>query len=245
MRVPAISLALLLVASSAWPASLQLRWNECAGSPGATLVQSFACDANTGSEALVSTITLDTPFRAMIGAEIRLGAILDGGTIPPWWELGNGGCRLGAVAAVNARGAAWTGCASPWPPSALLVAFGAPDALTPGRVVLGGGIAVPEADSFTVAPSAGGLYLMTMTIAHTKSTGTGACDGCATRACIVLERVGLYSAYEPYPTVYYPVINDGVSSVTVLWQPTDPSDTCPLWVPARNRTWGQVKQLYR
>jgi hypothetical protein len=94
------------------------------------------------------------------------------------------------------------------------------------------------------------VYSFKAVIENAKTTGLGACGGCEVGACILLNSIKLNQA--PPNNGYY--ISTPAQRQFVTWQCpgevviTDHGGTfcnldCPT--PARARTWGQIKQLFR
>jgi hypothetical protein len=81
------------------------------------------------------------------------------------------------------------------------------------------------------------LYLFRLTINHERTTGVTACAGCDVRCCIWLRRLTLWPDF------------------IELWYDPDAGNLCATWqgagsggcvgTPAKNTTWGQIKNLYR
>ena len=86
-----------------------------------------------------------------------------------------------------------------------------------------------------------------LTILNQKTVGAGACGGCNVGACITLRRIwlrtlgGLHDQY----LITGAAPGDQIGDARVLWQLLGPSSSCDVASPARNRTWGEVKALYR
>jgi hypothetical protein len=82
------------------------------------------------------------------------------------------------------------------------------------------------------------------TVLKAKSVGAGACAGCASGACIVLNEIQFQGQNDlseaDYVRVTQPIVNNHISYNAAAGLPT-----CPDMVPVKNRTWGAVKALYR
>jgi hypothetical protein len=79
-----------------------------------------------------------------------------------------------------------------------------------------------------------------VSIARTKTVGTGSCTGCSVGACFVLNECKVQQPREYFKDYF---IVDPATSNFVTWQAGGP--ICPQATPAHNRTWGSVKNLYR
>src|SRR5262249_51563100 len=77
-------------------------------------------------------------------------------------------------------------------------------------------------------------------IDHARTTGAGSCAGCLVPACLIFQSIKVTT-----PAHSGDVLVSGPTapgSDTVTWQGSGAD--CSL-VPVKNRTWGQVKALYR
>ena len=83
-------------------------------------------------------------------------------------------------------------------------------------------------------------YAFKMNVLRAKTTAAGSCAGCADAVCIVLDNIQLF---QPPEQNNDPMISSPADRNFVTWQAADP--TCPASTPAANKTWGQVKSLYR
>lgn len=88
------------------------------------------------------------------------------------------------------------------------------------------------------------MLMDALQISHVKTTGLGACSGCGTPVCIVFNSLTVYD-YPPFGGVRAYVPNP-LQRNFVTWQGgTSGMAICPAATPARNRTWGVLKTLYR
>ena len=86
-------------------------------------------------------------------------------------------------------------------------------------------------------------YAFKATVTRTKSTGTGSCAGCLAPACIVLNEIQLF---QPLTLGFDPQIFNPRDRNFATWQnPAGGPPGCPGTTPTQNKTWGQVKSLYR
>lgn len=246
--------ALLLTASSAMAAGVNLRWTNCFGDAG-TQNKVSACASTLGSAGtLVGSFELATAITgdgtpANIGGVTGIEGILDliaaGGALPAWWDYsapgGTVGCRGNAMA-LNATisGAAvncfdWAGGQA----AGGLAAYndtGSPAGI-PGHRRIKLGFAVATAVD---VPAAAEMFGFNIVISNAKTTGAGACTGCATNVCIVLNSVNVVP---------------GILAGVLLGSGTAPGSNIATWqasvagdcsgVPTKNATWSQVKSLYR
>ena len=238
----------LFGASSVLAGGINLAWNNCA-SEGGSANRSNACDSNAGTNVLTGSFVLDSDLAAVLGIEIVLDFIAGDGTsdIPPWWDMGDAGCRAGSLTANPSVNAANTVCTD-WGNSAATSTFlwfgqvcgpAIPIANCPAhrRIVLW--FAVPVADVVNLV--AGQEYFgFNLRLDNAKTVGTPTCAGCTAPVCIVLNSLNVGTT----SIEVHQLLSTGTiaGSNMATWQGTGPS--C-LAVPVKNRTWGQVKALYR
>jgi hypothetical protein len=261
----ALAAALLPIGAGAQtPAgTLKLGWDHCAGD-GLVADRSFACDTNSGEDVLVASVVFNDGVdrRVVEAIELHFDFTAAAPLTPSWWGVWSGGCRNGALALNLTSVPAGPTC-SPW--------YGAVD---PGGLIWVSSFQWPSpsysqlhcaaASAVPVTLSAGQeLTLCTLRISHSKTVGANACSGCTTPLCIGFGDLVLT---HPAPTPDEALVGNVAS--TVSWQGAhvagytpipkhyDPlhGGVVPYWgdlqcttgpVPARNRTWGVIKTLYR
>jgi hypothetical protein len=254
-RVPLLLAAASLFVSSQALAQgdLHLGWNNCRADGGVENV-SFACGSNTGVEVLVASFILPYDMPQVIAFDATLYVIgeptydnCDGPgcppqgayDVPPWWQFQTGGCRSTSLSvSTDFQGepfASSTHCLDFWNSQALSgrdYQYPYPSTRSARLRMVA---AIPEAQA--VALVAGQeYYAFLLRINHTKTVGTGACDGCCTPMTILFNNAAVY---QPAGVGDQPLTPSGYGFFAT-WQ--NPS-SCPT--PTRNRTWGQVKTLYR
>lgn len=237
-RVLAGAAILLTFAAPAFAqGGLNLSWNDC-GTFGVSAVH-FACDTNAGSHVLHASAVpgVDMPqFNGMEGT-LMVQMQLDLPTLSDWWQLASGGCRFGALATSADFVSSPSSCADPWAGAAAGGMLYEAGYGSPNRARLRVIYALAQTEPLAASTE---YSLFKVTIANTKTTGSGACAGCTALVCIVLTQVqltqpnGVGDVYETIP----------VNSQMALWQPADPYSNC-FRDPVRPSTWGQVKSLYR
>ena len=260
MRAPLLTCSLLLLAAASASAhGTHVRWNACYGD-GGTTSRSFACDTNSGSEQLACTFILSSPVAGVYQMDAFVRFSFAGTTLPAWWQFRTpGSCRTASLTASTLPPVGASSCID-W-------ADGARDGLlTYATTALGPNTTQLELLS-PVAPVtaydlvAGQEYLaLTAVINHQKTVGTGACGGCTLGGCMGFVAVKLIRTPPPAPNVAPPpddvlIAPDVLLDQVVTWQGGEgiaiPNylgmswTYCPGATPARNRTWGGVKAMYR
>jgi len=245
--------AMLCVASSALAApGLSMRWQLCAGEgAGAAANRTFACTANTGSNLLVCSFELGSDVAQVSGNEVVLDILSQSATLPAWWDFKNAGtCRTGSLAVNvgadpnNVVCVDWTqGLATGGIGSYATGTDPSMGTIDPSLAAqhrrLTVALAVPPA-SLQDLVAATEYFSCNVTINNLKTVGTGACAGCTEPVCVVLNSINVTT-----PVLANNVLIGNASSAgsnIVTWQGAGPN--CQL-VPTKNKTWGEVKSLYR
>lgn len=253
-RVVGMCLMLLGLAAVAHAgSSINLSLDDCSlGSPSRSITN--ACDSNsgTGFTAVVSLVPPNVTIAKFEGVYAYLTVGADAASPPDWWRLGFGGCRESAVTMAPSTDVG-TSCPSIWgndPNVTMLIGstflWRHNYPVNPASdvyLVLAGILSqdLPLADrTFNDSQE---LSVFRISVSRAKSTGAGACTGCAQPACVVLCNVHLSSPTDGTPP-------DGVwvtySRTGNSIQYNGAFAYCAGGAaPARNRTWGAVKSLYR
>ncbi len=232
---------LALTSSIASAAGINLSWNDC-GALGVAN-KTLACNSNTGNNDMFLSFDPPSGLTMVTGNNqiIDLQSMSD--PLPAWWQFKNAGtCRLAALQALSAI----TGsCFDTWQGqghagiAAYLTSDNSPSVAT-NRARIIGSIAVSTA--FATPVDAGTEYFsMLVRITNAKTVGTGACAGCLDPITLVLNEI---------------LITQEVGTPGGSSRLTNPAnENCVmvnggipngcLATPTRNRTWGQVKSLYR
>ena len=233
--------ATLFGASSAMANGLTLAWQGCA-SDGFLSNRNSTCLVNTGNNTMVGTFQLDSDIIGVTGVEVVLDWITASGVLPPWWEFSTGACRPTSItanptisgAAVNcvdwANGAGAGGLAATSTNGTIAPA----DTAAHRRIKIGFAVA-SAVDVFALQD----YFAFNCLINNAKTVGTGACAGCLTPVCIVLNSILVQPGTNPGTKVIQGI---APGSNFATWQ-TGTGANCAA-VPTRNTTWGQVKSLY-
>jgi hypothetical protein len=254
-RISLLCTLVLLAASSAGAATVNLRWSNCWGD-GGVMNRTFACNTNSGTENLVGSFVMPHDLSQVSGEEIVLDIAVAGATLPAWWEFKNTGtCRQGSLGINFVQPATSTNCTD-WAGGGAVGGIGSYAnfyAFSPNSVRLRAVSAVPLS---ALADLSQGVeyYSFTVTIGHQKTVGTGACAGCSLGACLSLKGIGLTT---PTPAnnlslragvnpgeIYDDALATWQGGAGVISQGVFATD-CPAATPTRNRTWSDVKAIYR
>ena len=268
MRSILLALIALLLAAPAMagttPPGVNLRWDSCFGD-GGILYRDFACDTNIGSERLVGSFELasDLPVVGGLDIYIHLGSAAP--TLPAWWQFKTAGtCRQTALNIFATPPSGAVNC-SDWGSGYASGGIGAYQANSqgPNHARIQAAVAVPSPG---VPLYAGTEYFaFSLTIAHSKTVGTGSCAGCLEPVVIFLTAIVV-----EFPSGPYLILDHGANwsgSQWVSWQhgyPLNVAHGCEMTgggfcirpytafdvvpystTPTRTNTWGAVKALYR
>ena len=87
-------------------------------------------------------------------------------------------------------------------------------------------------------------FSMIVRINAAKTVGTGLCAGCTDPVCVVLNEITI--TQPPGTPGESPKVTNPLGSNFVTWQGGAVGGAgCPGATPTINKTWGQVKSLYR
>jgi hypothetical protein len=248
-----VLLALVLIAPPPAHAAqgVNLTWSRCFGEGVGTQNRAFACDTNDGSEWLVVSFVLPADVAQAAGNEIVIDMISQDDPIPLWWDFHTAGsCRMTSLAMNTIADANNVVCVD-WAQGASLGGIGAYDQT--GVIPTGGidpsltnvhrrlkiALAVPLAGLQDLVANTE-YFACNIVIDHRKTIGTGACGGCAGSVCLLLQS--------------FRVATPAASGDLILFGGTTPGSDMAHWqgsgadcnlVPVKNKTWAEVKALYR
>jgi hypothetical protein len=231
---------LALSASMATAGGVNLSWTDC-GAFGQDS-RTSACTNNAIKGALYGSAIAPTPINFLNGQTGTVDLQTTGASLSNWWQMGAGGCRVGAFT-VSMDFTTDTGnCFDIWGGGASPGSNYAPGWCGPNRARLKatGAVASPLA-----ADDATEMYLWKMSFLGSKTFGGTACVGCLDGACFVLNDQFLTQPLNsPGGDVH---INNPLLRQHVSWQASGASipGGCPGGTPTKNATWGSVKSLYR
>jgi hypothetical protein len=233
---------LALSATSAFAGGLNLGWNNCVGD-GGTSNKSFACASNTGSNVMVASFIPTMTSSTVNGNEIVVDLQAAGSSLPAWWQFKNAGtCRSTSLSVSPTVPATAVNCVDEFAGQATAgigaynIGFGGANR---ARLVIAE--AVPASALTSVAPGSE-YFSINVAVSNSKTVGTGACAGCTTPVCIVLNSIKLTAG----GGLLDEFIGNVAVSNSVTWQGgAIDGNGCPLAVATHNTTWGAVKSLYR
>lgn len=235
----ALAVVLLAPAAIAQTEGINLAWDDCR--PAGNESKSFTCDSNIGAPfTMYGSYIPPAGINQFLGIEAVVDMISSQADIGDWWKVQPGGCRAGAaVAGFNFTIGPFT-CVDIFAGQAsggVIVEDGATTSSIPGanrtRFKIVAAIASP-----TALTAGTEYYGFSLTVLRTNTNTCTA--GCADDACLVLN-----SLLVAQPAGVGDVLLTSAPAGgdrDVVWQGT--SASCAT-VPTKNRTWGQVKHLYR
>ena len=229
-------------------AGINMGWNDCPGGASYALAETFACDTNDGTHTLVVSIVAPAGVMAMTGFSAQINLQTSEASPAAWWDMQRSprtGCRSTSLGTTFDFTGGPSTCYDYWQGGAIggntaEIAFG-------NRVRLKATAALPIGDSrIGPVPEGTEFYLFSFVINNARTVGPDACAGCNYEACFVPERILLTQVPgTPGGNLH---LENPASSYHVIWQgwsTTDPNQQCPAVTPARNRTWGAIKAIYR
>lgn len=217
---------------------LWLRWEDCA--PAGVPDMPFNCSVPVHSKSLYVAACPAESLAQVVAAIMVFDVVTDSANLPDWWRLGPGDCRAGKLAA-DVDFSASSLCTDAWGSNGggLVQYYGTRVGGGPNQTRFIATAGVPGSASVTLP--GGTPEALARVIMYLSDAPTSACQGCAVGACIVLnsvELVRLPGAPGGDMTLYQP---GEAGSNFATWR----SGAACVAVPVLNRSWGQVKALYR
>lgn len=243
---PRVLLAFLTLLSAApsiaSAAGINLYWNDCSVGVTATTNRRFACNTNVGTNVMVASFDPTTGIEALIGNNLILDLQSAVSPLAQWWRFRNAGtCRLASLSANTVFSTAM--CSEPWAGSGTpgILAYMENVGGDPSRARIGATVYVDISWQGPVSPGTE-YYSLNIVINNAKTVGSGSCAGCLDPVCIILNEIKLVQP----AGVGSPVITNPAISHYVTWQDgLINAFGCPGGSPTVNRTWGQLKGIYR
>jgi len=258
-RATLVALVTLALASPAFaattPPGVNIRWDNCFDD-GGLMNKTFACNTNAGQEQLVVSLVLAEPMLDVSGQEIVVDIRSASATLPAWWAFKNAGtCRTASLTMNSTISASAVNCLD-WANGAAAGGIGAYNIGARGantaRLVAALAVAADAAADLVPGTE---YFSFNLNINNLKTVGTGSCAGCQNPVCIVFNSIAVV---QPVPLVGVKLTgpSNGTDSNFATWQggagvtvPPGPwtggGIGCPAATPTTNKTWGQVKTLYR
>jgi len=245
---------LALTATAAMAASgLNFSWGPGCASDALVINKNFACNTNGGSASIMVGSFVPTADHELF---LALDACIDGQVaspntvIPAWWQFKNvGACRLAALSAGAIYSGSAVNCTDVWGGQAtanidyygdpVVVAIPVPPVVGP-RARIKVGVSVPAAAAVGITGGAE-YFAFTVSVNNIKTVGTGACAGCTTPMAWVFN--SMIPGWTDGGVIGQESISTPILNQCITWQ-GGAAGLCGE-TPAQNKTWGQVKSLYR
>lgn len=237
------------LASAGTGGAINLGWLDCPNQGSYALTRTFACNTNTGGgHIMIGTFVAPA---AGFPATTGFASVMDlqtAGAAAPWWDLRASlpaGCRPASMTSSFDFTGGPGNCFDYWQGGAV----GGHSANQPAgnRVRLLATAALPAGDSRIVPIDPGTeVYTFRLTLNNAKTVGLGACGGCSQEACIVFNSM-LVTQVPGTPGGNTTISLPGTAA-HVIWQGWTtgvPTEQCPALTPAKSRTWGSIKAIYR
>lgn len=240
LLVVILSIGLVRAASAT---GIGLYWDDC-GAGGGQWNKNFACNTNDANHDLYVSVDPPPGVTLTFGHNHFIDLQSDSSPLPAWWEFKNAGtCRQTSLVAsgeFTTGPSGGQGCVDPWQEggSGSVAAYNQNFNGYPNRARLIGSISVPDDLATPMTPGTE-YYSIKFRINGAKTVGTDACGGCLVPVCMVLNLVRILQPPSE-PAGDLEVANPLPGGVNfVLWQ------QAWCFTPVLNRTWGQIKTLYR
>lgn len=243
-------LLLALTASMALAAGpgggINFAWGAGCWADNPVNLKTWVCSANTSNIGAIMTGSFAPSINQtdFVGIEVVVDLQASAGALPDWWQLFNAGsCRATSLSTDANFTTAPGGCLDPWSglASGGIAAYQTTTTAPPVPNGLPNAarlkVAYALADSSPLA-MATEYYGFKAVLNGLKTVGTGACAGCLTPVCVVLNEIKSAGVRGSVARNTTPMSNTALG-----WQARD-AVYCAA-TPTHNATWGQVKSLYR
>lgn len=226
-------------------AGANLAWSACLPE-GGTANKDFACNSNTGTNALYGSFVLaaDQPLCTGIEATVEISASAD--SLPSWWQLFNvGTCRRTSIAtSFDFSSDPSTACTDMWQGTGVGGIGSYHTYWTTPPVPSGHanqasirfGAAVPV-DSPLQLTAGVEYYAFKLMVNNAKTNGSGSCSGCSTPVCILLSNLNVVQSDDQHEA-----LTVAQTSNRVTWQG---ATNCPGAMTQQTSTWGQIRSILR
>lgn len=234
------SALLALSASMALAQGLNLGHANC-GTTAASLDRTSQCNDNAQTFNLVAHFKSPTAIPDFSGLNAAVDVAVAGASLPPWWQVGTGGCREGGLKPIGIGPI--SGCQALWLSGNTggYVIEPHPSG-APNKFRLRAQWAHPGTANLLADTRYVGL-LLALDTHYTFDEGLGdpVCAGCQVAACLVLNNLTLFGQ----GGLIVPVNTQDVRQFATWQGGAVGGSGCPGETPARKGTWGGVKALYR
>jgi hypothetical protein len=257
MKKPLIcSTFLALAAPTVFAAGLDLTWRACSTDPGSTSFAVLDCAAPGGAAIdLFGCFQIAATQDSVVAMDCILNLGVQDPNGPPlddFWHFESGGCNDlangSAVVSITRPDTLCSGTVSPWTRQTTF-GFGYFAASSSCKAAFLLSI-VQERALTLLANTNYFAFKMTLVTTQAAENGTGKCLGCSYPGFLVWSSATLANIRGGGGNPYF-VDGPGLVSSCMTFNPgascwcnTDCFLSCPL-VPVRNKTWGQLKSLYR
>jgi hypothetical protein len=247
-----LAAALCLAAAPAFANSLYFSWNNCNGDANATQVAGFDC-ANFAISSAYITYRLDasTPNIIAVSGGVDF-AVENSPDLPQFWHFEPGGCNASGIGIDHARsntpctntGGVPTFAGVGGTNAQAFIVARIPGINGPNRMRILWAVVRASSNPATLAGGTTRQFACELNFFPDNATEAGGtCDGCSAPLAMVLNWILLESPAQAGGDVTAATISStdpGSEAITLMNGATNGAV-----VPTRNRTWGQVKGLYR
>jgi hypothetical protein len=247
------ALVILIQAAPVLATGINLFWNDCSIGATATTNRNFACDTNEGWHVLVGSFDPPDGISMVNGVSAAVDVYSASCPMTSWWQFKNPGfCRRFALSANAVVLPGQGACADQWQgqAGAAVIAYLVPLEQSYRRARIGISVSVPTS---VVGPVQAGTeyYAFNLVIRNENTVGAGSCAGCADPTSLSFYSLKLH---QPVGTPGgSPELTNPAVTNFVTWQVSPVGPGCfypwcefePCTTPTVNRTWGQIKSIYR
>jgi len=234
--------------AAALPGNIAINWNNCSGQVGSSPYTVFDCDPLLGSVyKLVGSFQVMSPFNDFVALDGSLDVVLDGkSSMTPFWHLEPGGCNDAGIGLDAARPAACGGpYQTPFGPLGSQAVLLQVTNYQPGREFGNYGrllftVARSSDIPITLAPAPARYYGWSLSFFMDNA---GSCAGCSDPASIRLNTLVLYNNHGGTDASGF-LMSAGAPGSQPCASINGGGTACDP-TPTRNKTWGQLKSLYR
>lgn len=228
---------LMAPVASAIDGGVNFAWQSCYPE-GGTVSRTSTCVSSLGSAgSAIGSFLMDQSI-VVVGFEASVLVQVEAGAIPPWWQLFNpGSCRQSA-ASLNADFTSspnqvchdpWNGTAATGIAAYFIAPGGEPNL---ARLIAQGSIAVANP-----IPAQQEHYAFRLSISNSN---TMTCGGCAVPATLMLQSLRIDASVGGGFVFHH--LTRPLQNQCITWQ--NAQNICATEA-LPNRSWGQIKSLYR